>query len=105
MPWNAEHKTQSRERILSSAAQLFSHHGFDSVSIDDVMTHAGLTRGLFTHISNPSRICITNPWWLAHSCHATGFAGTIPIQHLNLPKDTWRSAATHAPTATARSRF
>lgn len=47
MPWNAEHKIQSREKILSSAAQLFSHHGFDAVSIDDVMAHAGLTRGAF----------------------------------------------------------
>ena len=47
MPWNAEHKTQSRDRILSSAAQLFSHQGFDAVSIDDVMAHAGLTRGAF----------------------------------------------------------
>jgi len=47
MPWNAQHKENSRENILASAALLFTHHGFDAISIDDVMKHAGLTRGAF----------------------------------------------------------
>lgn len=47
MAWNTEHKSRSRENILSAAALLFTHRGFDEVSIDDVMQQAGLTRGAF----------------------------------------------------------
>lgn len=47
MPWTTEHKTQSREKILSSAARMFTNRGFDGVSIDEVMQDAGLTRGAF----------------------------------------------------------
>lgn len=57
MPWNAQHKAASRERILASAAQLFTHRGFDSVSIDDVMNEAGLTRGAFyAHFKSKSDV-------------------------------------------------
>lgn len=47
MPWDANHKAASRERIIESASRLFTHLGFDMVSIDDVMNDAGLTRGAF----------------------------------------------------------
>jgi TetR/AcrR family transcriptional repressor of nem operon len=49
MPYAADHKDKTRERIVDSARILFNRHGFDSVSIDDVMKHAGLTRGGFYH--------------------------------------------------------
>jgi len=38
---------RTRKRIIESARILFNRHGFDGVSIDDVMAHAGLTRGGF----------------------------------------------------------
>ena len=47
MPYSKTHKENSRKKILSSAITLFSTKGFDQVSIDDLMTHAGLTRGAF----------------------------------------------------------
>lgn len=47
MPYSAAHKAQTRTRIIESARSLFNRRGFDQVSIDDVMTHAGLTRGGF----------------------------------------------------------
>ncbi|OPX54245.1 transcriptional regulator, TetR family [Oceanospirillum multiglobuliferum] len=47
MPWSPEQKTQSREKILTSAAHLFTHKGFERVSINEVMSRAGLTRGAF----------------------------------------------------------
>ncbi|XKE45254.1 TetR/AcrR family transcriptional regulator [Halomonas organivorans] len=47
MPWSADHKARTRRRILEAAATLFTRHGFVEVSIDDVMRHAGLTRGAF----------------------------------------------------------
>ena len=47
MPYTRDHKRKSRERILDSAGRLFSRRGYDSVSIDDLMQDAGLTRGAF----------------------------------------------------------
>src|SRR5215813_8612694 len=47
MPYSPEHRRRTRERIVRSAMILFNRHGFESVSIDDIMAHAGLTRGGF----------------------------------------------------------
>lgn len=47
MPWSETHKSRTRERILQAAATLFTRQGFDGISIDAVMEHAGLTRGAF----------------------------------------------------------
>jgi TetR/AcrR family transcriptional regulator, transcriptional repressor for nem operon len=49
MPYAADHKEKTRARIVDSARALFNRHGFDSVSIDEVMKKAGLTRGGFYH--------------------------------------------------------
>jgi TetR/AcrR family transcriptional regulator, transcriptional repressor for nem operon len=47
MPYTAEHKARTRARIVASARVLFNRHGFDQVSIDDIMKQSGLTRGGF----------------------------------------------------------
>jgi TetR/AcrR family transcriptional repressor of nem operon len=47
MPYPAGHRNRTRERIIRSARTLFNRHGFTEVSIDSVMSHAGLTRGVF----------------------------------------------------------
>lgn len=49
MPYPPEHKAQTRARIVASARALFNRHGFDQVTIDQVMARAGLTRGGFYH--------------------------------------------------------
>jgi AcrR family transcriptional regulator len=49
MPYNSEHKARTRERIVHAARRLFNRHGFEQVSIDQVMLDAGLTRGGFYH--------------------------------------------------------
>jgi TetR/AcrR family transcriptional repressor of nem operon len=49
VPYAAHHKDKTRARIVDSARVLFNRHGFESVSIDDVMKNAGLTRGGFYH--------------------------------------------------------
>ena len=49
MPYSVEHKAQTRARIIESARIMFNRHGFEQVSIDDVMKQAGLTRGGFYH--------------------------------------------------------
>lgn len=49
MPYAADHKDRTRTRIVDSARVLFNRHGFERVTIDDVMRRAGLTRGGFYH--------------------------------------------------------
>ena len=47
MPYPAGHREEVRERIVESARTLFNQYGFDNVSVDRIMAHAGLTRGGF----------------------------------------------------------
>ena len=47
MPYAPEHKEETRQRILRSAAHLFNRKGFADVTIDEIMTQAGLTHGGF----------------------------------------------------------
>lgn len=47
MPYTPTHKQQTRERIVDSARRLFNRKGFTEVTIDEIMQHAGLTRGGF----------------------------------------------------------
>ena len=47
MPYPTGHREQVRSRIVESARQLFNLNGFERVSLDSIMAHAGLTRGAF----------------------------------------------------------
>lgn len=47
MPYSPDHKARTRKMIVESARILFNRHGFHGVTIDQVMEHAGLTRGGF----------------------------------------------------------
>ena len=47
MPYPTGHREQVRSRIVESARRLFNRNGFESVSVDSIMGHAGLTRGAF----------------------------------------------------------
>jgi TetR/AcrR family transcriptional regulator, transcriptional repressor for nem operon len=47
MPFTSEHRERVREKIVRSARRMFNRHGFNAVSIDEVMADAGLTRGSF----------------------------------------------------------
>ena len=47
MPYSAEHKQKTRERIVECARIRFNRHGFEGVTIEMVMADAGLTRGGF----------------------------------------------------------
>jgi TetR/AcrR family transcriptional repressor of nem operon len=47
MPPSRKHHNRIRDLVLRSAGRLFNRHGFNAVSIDDVMAEAGLTRGSF----------------------------------------------------------
>jgi len=55
MPYSAEHKEKSRQKILESAFRHFTKHGYENTSIDSVMADAELTRGTFyAHFSSKS---------------------------------------------------
>lgn len=57
MPYSAEHKQQSRQKILNSAIKCFTRKGFENTSIDEVMADAELTRGAFyAHFSSKSEL-------------------------------------------------
>jgi AcrR family transcriptional regulator len=47
MPYTPEHKERTRARIVESARKLFNRYGFEQVSIETIMSDAGLTRGGF----------------------------------------------------------
>lgn len=47
MPYSSQHKKMTRAKIVEAARKLFNRHGFESVSIDQIMKAAGLTRGGF----------------------------------------------------------
>jgi len=47
MPYSPEHKRDTREKILESARRLFNRKGYSGVTIEEIMSDAGLTHGGF----------------------------------------------------------
>ena len=47
MPYPVGHRAEVKKKIVESARRLFNRHGFDSISVDQIMAGAGLTRGGF----------------------------------------------------------
>ena len=47
MPYPASHRVEVKRKIIDSARRLFNRHGFESVSLNQVMAGAGLTHGGF----------------------------------------------------------
>ncbi|WP_186297539.1 TetR/AcrR family transcriptional regulator [Sedimenticola selenatireducens] len=59
MPLTKVHKQETRARILEQAIFLFSTKGFDQVSIDELMSCAGLTRGgFYAHFKNKNELYV-----------------------------------------------
>jgi len=47
MPYPPSHRTEVKKKIIDSARRLFNRHGFESVSISQIMAGARLTHGGF----------------------------------------------------------
>src|SRR6266436_1272378 len=47
MPYPAGHRAAVKKNIINSARKLFNRHGFESVSLNQIMAGAGLTHGGF----------------------------------------------------------
>ncbi len=57
MPYPRDHKEKTRQKILTAAFRLFSMHGFEGVTIDELMASCGLTRGAFyAHFSGKAEL-------------------------------------------------
>ena len=53
MPYSSRHRETTRAKIVETARILFNQHGFQNVTIDQVMQEAGLTRGgFYNHFRN-----------------------------------------------------
>ncbi|CAH0261604.1 HTH-type transcriptional regulator AcrR [Agrobacterium fabrum] len=59
MPYSRQHTSRTRQRILDSAVLLFSRHGYDGVTLDELMQEAGLTRGAFyAHFTSKQNVYV-----------------------------------------------
>ncbi len=47
MPYPAGHRDAVKKKVIDSARRLFNRHGFDNVSLQQIMAGAGLTHGAF----------------------------------------------------------
>jgi TetR/AcrR family transcriptional repressor of nem operon len=47
MPYPEGHRAEVKRKIIQSARRLFNRHGFDNVSLQQIMSGAGLTHGGF----------------------------------------------------------
>ena len=57
MRYGTDHKLATRKRIIEAARILFNRHGFENVTIDEVMESAGLTRGgFYKHFENKEKL-------------------------------------------------
>lgn len=71
MPYPPGHSAEIKVKIVQSARRLFNRHGFESVSLDQIMSGAGLTRGgFYNHFQSKSELyaevlgCFfTDPEW------------------------------------------
>src|ERR1700745_1542593 len=55
MPYAKGHSARVKRRIIDSARKLFNRHGFENVSVQQIMAGAGLTHGgLFSYFKSKS---------------------------------------------------
>ena len=74
MPYPVGHRAEVKGKIVQSARRLFNRHGFDNVSIHQIMLGAGLTHGgFYSYFRSKSDLytnvlgCFfTDPEWRSH---------------------------------------
>ena len=74
MPYPVGHRAEVKQKIIRSARQLFNRHGFDNVSIQQIMSGAGLTHGgFYSYFRSKSDLCTnvlgcsyTDQEWRSH---------------------------------------
>ena len=80
----------TKQRILEAAKTLLSSHGYESTTIDDIITAAGVTKGAFYHYFKSKE----------HLCEVIIEQAHSEYQQLaaSIPPDAWpaRTIASHA---------
>lgn len=74
MPYPIGHRAEVKGKIVESARRLFNRHGFDNVSLQQIMSGAGLTHGgFYNYFESKSNLyaevlgCFfTDPEWKNH---------------------------------------
>jgi TetR/AcrR family transcriptional regulator, transcriptional repressor for nem operon len=74
MPYPVGHRAVVKRKIIQSARRLFKRHGFDNVSVQQIMLGAGLTHGgFYTYFPSKSALYTkvvgcssTDPEWKKH---------------------------------------
>ncbi len=92
MPYTKDHKANSRDRILTSAIDLFSRYGFEKVSISQIMRDAKMTHGAFySHFESKEALFQASFLeTIKRSRAARLVKGPLSIPHLtNLVKHYW----------------
>jgi len=86
MPYPVGHRAEVKGKIIQSARRLFNRHGFDNVSIQQIMAGAGLTHGgFYSYFRSKSDLCttvlgcfLTDPEWMNHGEGVAGGGGVHP---------------------------
>ena len=84
MSCSTNRKEKSRERILKSAIELFSRHGFEKVSLGQIMTLAKMTHGAFyAHFASKEALYRASVRKILDSSHAARLVkGPLSVRHL-----------------------
>lgn len=84
MPYSTNHKAKSRERILTSAIELFSRKGFEKVSIGQIMKLARMTHGAFyAHFASKEALYHASVRETLESSRAARLVkGPLSVKHL-----------------------
>ena len=86
MPYSAERKLNSRQRILNSAIELFCKNGFQQVSISQVMSLARMTHGAFySHFESKEALFKESLYETFRKSQATRLAkAPFSLRHLTM---------------------
>jgi TetR/AcrR family transcriptional repressor of nem operon len=71
MPYPEGHRAEVKKKIVESARRLFNRHGFEQVSLNEIMSGAGLTHGgFYSYFRSKSELYVealncffTDPEW------------------------------------------
>jgi TetR/AcrR family transcriptional regulator, transcriptional repressor for nem operon len=85
----SQRKSETRQRIVAAAADLFRQHGIDGVGVDAIMREAGLTHGGF----------------YGHFPSKEALIGAVSAEQLARSAARWTEAAAQVPAQEALARI
>jgi TetR/AcrR family transcriptional regulator, transcriptional repressor for nem operon len=85
----SQRKSETRQRIVAAAADLFRRHGIDGVGVDAIMREAGLTHGGF----------------YGHFPSKEALVGAVSAEQLARSATRWTEAAAQLPPQEALTRI